>query len=754
MISEWQKRGRLSEADIRKWWTDFPHANVGLNLVTAELLHLDPDGPEGLAEVVRRGVPPTVFRTSRNPSYLYRRTPECPISTTIHQGESGQIDIMTNGQVIVYGKHRNGAEIDLSDYDLTNRNVATAPSWAIAILREASKKSQSMSDLAEIDGADEPPVTLSTKGQQLWDGQVVVDIDGKEKPKEQAGEIDRSATLFAIGGELAHAGATRVGISVALYERDRSLGYDKYSTRPDSGKAEYNRIAVKVLEREKTERRTRPAQGDVLVHTVPLHVNGTTTNGLNGTAAKPEGMLVGEETPSIPELPEEARLSADLAAGASPWLDAFVAWSQKWSPRSYPDFHEAVALWTLSTVAARRVVLNFGRPRYPSLYVALVARSSLFPKTTAADNARAVLRQAGLDWLLAPDESTPQRFISDLAGRLPSNFDDLDPDMQDRMRRRLALAAQRGWVYEEFGQHLSAMMREGSFMADWRGILRRLDDGVESYEYATIGRGSDYLEAIYLALLTTFTPADLKPLAGRGAGLWSDGFLARFAFATPPSTEAPRWERFPDGHRRVPDELIDPLARWHKRLGAPQIVIQESVAEDRKQKEKRILRDPLCSEGCWLGEGVVDQFYTYNDALLRIVHESQQTDLDASYARLAEKALRVAMLLASLENQARIEIRHWARAQQIAEHWRASLHHLYEQISEPKQDEDAEIEERILTTVRKLGSATPNDIVHYVRGLSRSAAKLHLDGLATAGLLSSESTRKGTPRYSPAGDEK
>ena len=290
-------------------------------------------------------------------------------------------------------------------------------------------------------------------------------------------------------------------------------------------------------------------------------------------------------------------------------------------------------------------------------------------------------------------------------------------------------------------------------MADWRGILRRFDDGLESYEYGTVSRGSDYVEAPYLALLVTFTPADLKPLAGKGAGLWSDGFLARFAFSTPPRDEAPRWERFPEGHRRVPDDLLQPIIAWHKWLGVPIAEIEDMVGEDGKPKGKRVVRDPICPRGCELGAGVVDRFYAYHDALLELVHESGQTDLDASYARFAEKALRVAMLLASLENYGRIELRHWARAQQVTEHWRRSLHHLYEQINEASPGGEAEEEEKVIATVRKLGGATPNDVVHWVRNLSRSAAKLRLDGLAHAGLLTIQTTRKGTPRYVLVGDE-
>ncbi len=90
---------------------------------------------------------------------------------------------------------------------------------------------------------------------------------------------------------------------------------------------------------------------------------------------------------------------------------------------------------------------------------------------------------------------------------------------------------------------------------------------------------------------------------------------------------------------------------------------------------------------CTLGAGVRDAFYRYYTALRSLAAASDNTDLDANYTRFAEKALRVAILLASLDDRGAgpafsgvIELRHWARGQAIAERWRQSLHNLYMQI--------------------------------------------------------------------------
>lgn len=452
------------------------------------------------------------------------------------------------------------------------------------------------------------------------------------------------------------------------------------------------------------------------------------------------------EAPDCLTLPEYAQLDPELSKNASPWLASYVAFSKRWSPRAYEGFHEAVALWLLSTVAARRVVLHLGGPRFPSLYIALAARTSLYAKSTTTDIGIAVLYAAGLDWLLAADDATPQKFIKDLTVYIPGDFDNLLPEQQARIKLRLALTAQRGWFYEEFGQKLSAMMREGGFMADFRGILRRFDDCKERYEYGTISRGSDVVERPYLALLCNLTPADLRQCAKRGHTMWADGFLARFALVCPPK-DARRRERFPTGERVIPRELIDPLRQWHDRLGVPDVTIEDEYDDEGERTGKKLVEvGNLEPKPCTLGAGVYDAFYSYGDALLDLVEAGENPDFDGNLARFAEKALRAAMLLASLENGGQIEMCHWARAQEITERWRVDLYNLYEQVNEIDLSEEAQIEEKLLQIVRKLGNPSAADAARYMRSRSSTEVKDFLDRLVDAGVLNSVKTSR-TTRY-------
>lgn len=454
---------------------------------------------------------------------------------------------------------------------------------------------------------------------------------------------------------------------------------------------------------------------------------------LNGNYHTAEDLVPDRMKPvavGMPELPVAARHDPKAAATASPWLDTYIQFSRIWSPRAHDDFHESVGLWLLSTVAARRIAIDFGKRRYTSLYIALASRTSVFAKSTTAEIAQSILKGAGLSFLMAPDDATPQAFVRAMTYNLPPGWLDLTIDQQEEKKRKLAFAAQRGWYFDEFGQKISAMMREGGFMADFRGLLRKFDDTPETYEYETISRGSDVVYSPYLALLANLTPADLKPYAKKGSALWNDGFWGRFAFLTPAAGAERKNERFPQQQRITPNRLVGPLVEWHKRLGIPDVAVVERNAG------YAALVTPPEPKISQLGDGVYDAYYRYNDALIDIVTKSELTDLDGNYARLPEKALRVAMLLASLENGNRIEMRHWHRAQAVAETWRRNLHNLYDQVvASDETPKVVAMEDKIMNIIAKKGPLTIREIVQNVHGLDSNQAKVLVKSMTDTGFL-------------------
>lgn len=449
------------------------------------------------------------------------------------------------------------------------------------------------------------------------------------------------------------------------------------------------------------------------------------------------------DSPNFLPLPEGAYLPEHLSEGASPWLDEYIAFSRKWSPRAYEGFHEAVGLWILSTVAARRVMLPHGGRRYTPLFIALTARTSLYSKSTTADIGTSVLAAAGLDWLLAPDEATPQKFVQSMAGMLPANYGSMDFEQQEHTKRQLAFSGQRGWFYEEFGQHLAAMSRENGQMADFKGILRRLDDCKEKFSRETVSRGNETVYSPYIALLAGLTPADIKPYAKSGGAMWHDGFWARFAFITPPN-DTPKLDRFPKGTRTIPSSLIMPLRYWHERLGTPELTISLD-----KEEKYQWQRGPLPERVCSWGDDVYEAYYAYDTALRQLLQrtEYKHGDFDGNYARFPEKAIRIALILASLENGGHIDIRHWARAQQITERWRKSLHNLYDQLNQSETSEAEMMEDKIVRVVQHLQQATAREVSQRVAGIDTSTTRLKLENLVLAGTL--EKNRVGkTEKYS------
>jgi len=455
--------------------------------------------------------------------------------------------------------------------------------------------------------------------------------------------------------------------------------------------------------------------------------------------------------PRYPPLPEEARLAPGLSAGACKWLDEYVEYSRQVSPEGYEDFHEACGLWLLSTVAGRRIKIPFSRKQYTPLMIALVARTSLYAKSNTAEAAIQVLESAGLRWLLGSDETTPQKLMSDMSGILPKKYGDFDEDKQEWTRLKLSMSGQRGWYYDEFGSLVKNMVKSGGIMSDFKGLLLKLDNCADSYEYSTQSRGSELIEKPYLSLLGSMTPSDIKASAKAGSDFWNDGFWARIAFITPPADgaiDAP----FTLGETPVPFGLQQRLRDWSEGLGTPTVIVEPKYDEKDRIADYVVTRGELPETEISFGSGVYDAWVRYRSALKKIVKDLPTQDLDGSYQRLSIKAIRIAALFASLENGNVIEMRHWAKAQEIAERWRKSLHELYSQVN---AGDDAptyakKVEDEILRVVKKLEDQekppTVRDLTRYLTRVDVGRLKMGVADLVRAGLLAEDKSGKAT-RY-------
>jgi hypothetical protein len=168
---------------------------------------------------------------------------------------------------------------------------------------------------------------------------------------------------------------------------------------------------------------------------------------------------------------------------------------------------------------------------------------------------------------------------------------------------------------------------------------------------------------------------------------------------------------------------------------------------------RRARRDEHAPAVCRLGPGVVEAYYRYYDGLLDLAERSPSPDLDGNYARSAEKALRVAILLASLQGEEVVAMRHWARGQQVAERWRADLHALVAALAEGDLTRSEQQEERVYQTLQRLareGAApTAREIGQRIRGMTTQDVERVLGPLVRSGAVLTEHAGR-TLRYRPA----
>lgn len=432
--------------------------------------------------------------------------------------------------------------------------------------------------------------------------------------------------------------------------------------------------------------------------------------------------------------------------GVAPWLADYLAYSNLKSPEGYVDMHIASALWALSTVAARRIFVPLADPVYTPLAIMLVARTSLFAKTKTAMAAVKTIKAAGLSWLLGDDETTPQKLLSDLAGKIPPNYGEMDNDQKTAVERKLGMAGQRGWAYDEFNQLIDAMTRPGP-MAEFAGLLRKLDDCHDEYKYSTRTHGQEIIEKPYVPLLANTTPANLRKHAAKNAEFWNDGFWARFAPITPPPhawvTKTMQLEVV-----EVPESLSSQLKQWNERLGEPQCRIVENINQKGKVISITIEREELPQHRIYFDHDGYQAYVRYREALRSMIAENNNHDLDGSYVRLSDKALRFAALIASLENDNRITLTIWQLAQELAEMFRRNLHELYAQVANGQMDDDP-LENGLIDFLKAQPTdkhVTVRDICQYgplhIRKLKASMIRELLAGLEHDGLIERVKTGK------------
>lgn len=601
--------------------------------------------------------------------------------------------------------------------------------------------------------------------------------------KRAAGFVRDYATRASAGNR------NKTGLDLACQLRDLGLSFDdalqhmyEYQKSVPQTSADKYTIAEaeNTLESAyKTDRRDPPPTNiktqSPALKIGPLRADNDTADETPGeTATAPQKPAKRASRDSMPALPPDAVIDDHIGVDGCPWLDEYTAYSAHWSNRAWSSFHTAVGIWMLSTVAARRVMVitGAGETQHTGLYALLTAPSSTFAKTTTARVGYSVLKDAGLQHLLLPDELTPQALIRSMSQTYAETDVDATYKNVGGLSQAVAFASQRGWMYEEFGSKLQAMSTPGSVHSEYHRLLREFYDTTDVFSSMTLTRGSETIHNPYLALLGMLTPADMTRHAGKNNALWSDGFWARFLFACPPLYAVPVITKPSREQRDIPHSLTAPLRDWHTRLGIPQPQIEYETVVDNKRKSGR---PPAVK-----GTDQADQVRTKQIAIItknsddhptnimRLSPEAQDMyenyslalqhlaltvddDLRGFYSRLHDKALRIAALFASLSGEGQsthggqtgavgiIGPHHWAKAQAIAELFRGDFHAIYTTTSEGIMMSRARtIEDKIMRVISTYPTGAKTRDLYRRLHMSSDEIGLTLRKMIDSGLIVSD----------------
>jgi hypothetical protein len=279
---------------------------------------------------------------------------------------------------------------------------------------------------------------------------------------------------------------------------------------------------------------------------------------ISGTAPKLSFTIERQAPPPVNEPPKtDYRLPG--------WLEQYVEWAGTTGNQTPILFHQAAGLWLLSTAVGRRLYgeAPWGVKLYPNLYLMLVAGTTFYRKSTAYKLAEQVARDA-IPHMLMPTPGSPERFQEALAGRLPSNFDKLTREQQERLTKAQPFAAQRGLLKDEVAG-LFGTINKRDYMTGMKDLLMELYDCPDYFDKDTQS-GLNIVENAALSILGVTTPAGLGSAVSHTD--WANGLLIRFALLTP---EAHYKERpAAKTYRAAPQKLIDDLRALHERLPGPE----------------------------------------------------------------------------------------------------------------------------------------------------------------------------------------
>lgn len=454
----------------------------------------------------------------------------------------------------------------------------------------------------------------------------------------------------------------------------------------------------------------------------------------------------------------DARVDYTLGTKSRVWLDAYIAFSKKWAPRGHYLFHEGAGLFLLSAIARRRIYIPIQSGKYTPLYILFTAETSKFTKSTTMKVAEEVLDKAGMGWLVLPRKMTPQFFFTIASGRIPDDFDKIsDMQLREDLLRQLRYCAQRPMVIDEFGSRLESFAASNGVMRPYHDLFLHWDGCPLSDDDSALGSGAKKIYEPYISVLAAMTPENFKNLSSKSnSNLWATGFMNRFVLLTPPE-HAYSLATWPIGEMVVPEELTQPLRDFDESLQEREVGVDPLVNDKGQLTGKYTIKlGKLPRNRTHIDQEVLDAYASYDTSLHVMMNNEEfniPKELHGSYQRFAEKALRVAALLAWMDNDGYMTLSHWIAAQEVAERWRISIHEFLYQVGDVESTKEKKYEDALLRVFEKLDGWARVVDMRKKCGMSTEQLLRVLHSLLESGTIVSYDLKR-INRKGPVGDGK
>lgn len=318
---------------------------------------------------------------------------------------------------------------------------------------------------------------------------------------------------------------------------------------------------------------------------------------------------------------------------------------------------------------------------------------------------------------------------------MPQTYNDWGKDDKDDWQKERLFAAQRAWWMDEAASLLDLFKQKNT--ADLLGLILKLYGCPQKITASTVGRGRETVRFPYLSICGPTTPAAMRSHL-KNSELWGDGLFARFLFVTP---DAPPVDAFYPSSCETPPALAAHLNKLaFQRLEMP------------KENITGALQAPAAIQAA-IPADVWQRWKAYRSGIFTLLAKKAVPEkLYSLYGRLHTTAIKIATLLAVSDfvdmaegNPLVIRPEHWARAQILTEGYRASLHRLVDDASHPVDDEDQELEEKIINRVRTSGRNSRRELaqdLHTTAGAQRQRFDMIINQLIKDGVLVERETKK------------